>query len=54
MNDVYQTEFKIPVRLKNVPKEVVMTSELPNEIKVKVEDRGTVLLNYMLGKTFFR
>lgn len=53
MNDVYQTKFKIPVRLKNVPKEVVMTSELPNEIKVKVEDRGTVLLNYMLGKTFF-
>lgn len=53
MNDVYQTEFKIPVRLKNVPKEVVMTSELPSEIKVKVEDRGTVLLNYMLGKTFF-
>lgn len=28
MNDTYQTEFKIPVRLKNVPKEVVMTSEL--------------------------
>ena len=48
-----QTEFKIPVRLKNVPKEVVMTSELPDEIRVKVEDRGTVLLNYMLGRTFF-
>ena len=53
MNDTYQTEFKIPVRLKNVPKEVVMTSELPDEIRVKVEDRGTVLLNYMLGRTFF-
>lgn len=53
MNDTYQTEFKIPVRLKNVPKEVVMTSEIPNEIRVSVEDRGTVLLNYMLGRTFF-
>jgi hypothetical protein len=30
MNDTYQTEFKIPVRLNNVPKEVVMTSELPD------------------------
>ena len=30
-----------------------MTSELPDEIRVKVEDRGTVLLNYMLGRTFF-
>ena len=53
MNDVYQADFKIPVRLKNVPKEVVMTSELPKEIRVHVEDRGTVLLNYMLGRTFF-
>ena len=28
-------------------------SELPNEVRVRVEDRGTVLLNYMLGRTFF-
>ncbi len=53
MNDKYQAVFKIPLRLKDVPKEVVMTSEIPDEIKVKVEDRGTVLLNYMLGRTFF-
>ena len=30
-----------------------MISEIPSEIKVKVEDRGTILLNYMLGRTFF-
>lgn len=53
LDDVYQTEFKVPLRLKNVPKEVVLTSELPNEVRVRVEDRGTVLLNYMLGRTFF-
>lgn len=53
LDDVYQTEFKVPIRLKNVPKEVVMTSELPEEVRVQVEDRGTVLLNYMLGRTFF-
>lgn len=53
MNDKYQAVFKIPVRLKDVPKEVVMTSEIPHEVRVKVEDRGTVLLNYMLGRTFF-
>lgn len=43
----------MPVRLRNIPKEVVVTSELPDDIRVSVEDRGTVLLNYMLGKTFF-
>lgn len=53
LNDTYQTEFKMPVRLRNIPKEVVVTSELPDDIRVSVEDRGTVLLNYMLGKTFF-
>lgn len=53
LNDTYQTEFKVPVRLRNIPKEVVITSELPHDIRVGVEDRGTVLLNYMLGKTFF-
>lgn len=53
LNDTYQTEFNIPLRLKNVPKEVVLTSDIPSEIKVKVEDRGTILLNYMLGRTFF-
>lgn len=53
LDDVYQTEFKVSLRLKNVPKEAVLTSELPNEVRVRVEDRGTVLLNYMLGRTFF-
>ena len=53
LDDVYQTEFKVPLRLKNVPKEVVITSDLPEEVRVQVEDRGTVLLNYMLGRTFF-
>lgn len=53
LDDVYQTEFKVPLRLKNVPKEAVLTSELPSDVRVRVEDRGTVLLNYMLGRTFF-
>ena len=53
LDDVYQTDITMQVRLKNLPKEVVMTSELPSEINVQVEDRGTVLLNYMLGRSFY-
>lgn len=53
LDDAYQTEFKVPVRLRNVPKEIVLTSEFPKDVRVQVEDRGTVLLNYMLGRTFF-
>lgn len=32
---------------------VVLTSEHPSELRIKVKDKGTVLLNYMLGKSFF-
>lgn len=53
LDEVFQTEFRIPIRLKNVPKDIVLTAELPEDMQVQVEDRGTVLLNYMLGRTFF-
>ena len=45
LDESYQTEFKVPLRLKNVPKEVVLTSDFPSEVRIRVEDRGTVLLN---------
>lgn len=53
LNSDYEAEFSIPVRLKGVPNNVVITSEPSSELRVKVKDRGTVLLNYMLGKSFF-
>ena len=31
----------------------MLTSEPPSELRVRVKDKGTVLLNYMLGKSFF-
>lgn len=53
LDGTYQTEFRVPLRLKNVPKEVVLTSDFPDNVRVRVEDRGTVLLNYMIGRSFF-
>lgn len=53
LNDDYETEFSVPLRLKNVPSDVVLTSELPKELRIGVKDRGTVLVNYMLGQTFY-
>ncbi len=52
LNNDYQAEFSIPLKLKKVPNNVVLTSELPGELKVQVKDKGTVLLNYMWGQTF--
>lgn len=53
LNDDYETELSIPVRMKNVPENVVLTSELPSEMKIGVKDRGTVLVNYLWGQTFY-
>lgn len=49
----YETEFTVPIRLKNVPNDVIMTLELPSEIQIRVLDKGTVLLNYMLGQNLY-
>ena len=53
LNDDYETELSMPLRLKNVPENVVLTSELPSELKLGVKDRGTVLVNYFLGQTMY-
>lgn len=53
LNNDYETESSIPVRLRNVPENVVITSEPVSEVRVRVRDKGTVLLNYMLGKNFY-
>ena len=53
LNDDYETELSIPLRMKNVPENVVLTSEFPKELKIGVKDRGTVLVNYLLGQTLY-
>ena len=53
LNNDYEAEFSIPVRVKDLPNNVVLPSEPPSELRVRVKDKGTVLLNYMLGKSFF-
>ena len=53
LNDDYEVEFTVPVRLKGVPNNIVITSEPPSDLRIRVKDKGTVLLNYMLAKSFF-
>ena len=52
IND-YETEFSVPVRLRKVPENVVITSEPVSKLQVRVKDKGTALLNCMLGKSFY-
>ncbi len=53
LNNDYEAEFSVPVRLRKVPDNVVLTSEPVSKLRIGVKDKGTVLLNYMLGKSFY-
>lgn len=53
LNQDYEAEFSIPVRLKDVPNNIILTYEPTSEVRIKVKDKGTVLLNYMLGRSFY-
>ncbi|MBQ8361266.1 MAG: YbbR-like domain-containing protein [Bacteroidaceae bacterium] len=52
LNDSYETEVTIPLRLKNLPDNVVLTEDFPKQIELTVKDKGTVLVNYMFGQGF--
>ena len=38
LNNDYETEFSIPVRIKDIPNNVVLTSEPPSELRVRVKE----------------
>ena len=46
LEDVYEVEIPVPVKLKNVPDNVVLTTPPPKEIKIRVRDHGGLLLRY--------
>ena len=52
LNDNYETEVSIPLKMKNIPENVVMTNEIPSHLNLRIEDRGTVLVNYLFGQGF--
>lgn len=49
-NEVYEQELEAPLELINVPSNVVITSELPSCVKVRVKDKGTNLFPYVYGR----
>lgn len=52
VNEVYEEEFAIPVRLVDVPDNVVLTTEPPSHVRITLRDRGVVLLRYRYAQTF--
>lgn len=49
LNETYEREFKIPVRVVGIPKDIVLTSDDTDTMKVTLRDKGLTLLGYTYG-----
>ena len=47
LNETYEKELPVPVRLVGIPGNVVMTTDLSDTVRVTVRDKGFMLLSYM-------
>ncbi len=46
MNEALDVEISVPLQLKDVPENVIITTELPPQLQVTIRDRGAALLHY--------
>ena len=49
VTETYEAEYAVPVRMINVPKGVVVTSDMDDTVKVTLRDKGYVLFAYKHG-----
>ena len=54
LNETMEKEFKIPMRLSGVPRNAVITGELPDTVRVTVRDKGFTLVTYDFRPLVFR
>lgn len=52
LNETMEREFRIPVQLTGVPRNAVVTGDLPDTVKITVRDKGFTLVTYAYGKAF--
>ena len=50
LNETYERDFLVPVRLVNVPRDVVITTDIDDTVRVTIRDKGFTLAAYMYGE----
>ncbi len=50
LNETYEKEFKVPARIVNIPKNVVLTSTPVDTVRLTIRDKGWQLLAYLYGE----
>lgn len=49
LNETYEREVEVPVKLVEIPKNVVLTSDTTTNVRVTIHDKGFSLLAYLYG-----
>ncbi|MBP3227726.1 MAG: YbbR-like domain-containing protein [Bacteroidaceae bacterium] len=49
LNETYEVDINVPLELTDVPGNVVVTTELPKELRVTLRDKGVRLFPYVYG-----
>ena len=49
LNETYEQEIKVPVKVGDIPKNVVLTSAATDTVRVTMRDKGWMLLSYIYG-----
>lgn len=52
LNETTEREYNVPVRLVNVPRNVVMTTEIQDTVRVTLRDKGFTLFAYWYRNSF--
>lgn len=47
LNETYETDIDVEMKLTEVPENVIITEELPKTVKITIKDKGFNLLNYL-------
>lgn len=53
LDQEFETTVSFPLRLRDVPEDVVMTYDETNHLDVTLRDKGSALLNYQLTRSFY-
>lgn len=49
LNETYEKEIAVPVAIRNVPKNAVLTSDEVDTVKMTIRDKGYALMSYLYG-----
>lgn len=52
LNETYEYDYLVPLELRNVPSNVVITTDLPSNLHVQLRDKGSLLLAYRYTRKF--